>query len=128
MEMFQTESAYDSELFLESDLNPFRNVLGADAAMFTIVKSWKKSTIGGKITVGIEYILRSTKTGETLYNRDGLITLDTSISGAGGGLFPAYWQTTYHITTCIDGIPGRTGTLKLVEWRHETGCTCPAYG
>lgn len=39
MEMFQTESAYDSEMFLENDINIFKKVLGADAAMFTIIKS-----------------------------------------------------------------------------------------
>ena len=39
MEMFQSESAYDAELFIEGDLSQFRNVLGADAAMFTKIKS-----------------------------------------------------------------------------------------
>ena len=39
--------------------------------------------MGGKITAGVEYILRSTKTGETLYQREGLINVDTS-SGGGG--------------------------------------------
>lgn len=86
MEMFQQESAYDAEMFLEADLTPFRNVLGADAAMFTIIKSWERVNLGGMLTVQIEYILRSTKTGETLYNREGQITVDTSISSGTGGL------------------------------------------
>ncbi len=84
MEMMQTESAYDSEMFLTGSLEQFKNVLGADAAMFTIIKSWQKSTVGGKITVGVEYVLRSTTSGETLYNREGLITVDTSINTGGG--------------------------------------------
>ena len=88
MEMFQSESAYDAEQFIESDLSQFRNVLGADAAMFTIIKSWKRSTVGGMLTAGVEYILRSTKTGETLYKREGLISVDTRIH-AGGGAFGA---------------------------------------
>ncbi len=79
MEMFQTESAYDAEMFLEADLTQFRNVLGADAAMFTIIKSWSRNKIGGNLKAGVEYILRSTKTGATLYHREGLITLDTSV-------------------------------------------------
>lgn len=87
MEMFQTESAYDSEMFLDGDLTTFRNVLGADAAMFTIIKSWKRNNVGGKLTAGVEYILRSTKTGETIYRREGLIKVDTSVSSGGGGLF-----------------------------------------
>ena len=86
MEMFQQESAYDAENFLEADLSAFRNVLGADAAMFTIIKSWKRSNLGGNLTVDIEYILRSTKTGQTLYTREGKIKLDTSVNGGGGGL------------------------------------------
>ena len=88
MELFQSESAYDAEQFIEADLSQFRNVLGADAAMFTIIKSWKRNNVGGKLTAGVEYILRSTKTGETLYKREGLIKVDTSVKG-GGGLFGA---------------------------------------
>lgn len=86
MEMFQQESAYDAELFLEGDLTPFRNVLGADAAMFTIIKDWRRNNVGGMLTVKIEYILRSTKTGQTLYTREGEIMVDTSIDAGGGGL------------------------------------------
>lgn len=89
MEMFQTESAYDSEMFLDQELNMFKNVLGADAAMFTIIKSWKRNNVGGKLTVGIEYILKSTTTGETLYQREGLIKVDTSISSSGAGVLGA---------------------------------------
>ena len=85
MEMFQSESAYDAEQFIEADLSQFRNVLGADAAMFTIIKSWKRNKIGGKLTAGVEYILRSTKTGETLYKREGLISVDTSVNAGNSG-------------------------------------------
>ena len=66
-------------------INIFKKVLGADAAMFTIIKSWSRKTVTGKLTVGVEYILRSTSTGETLYHREGLINVDTSVN-AGGGL------------------------------------------
>ena len=86
LEMFQEESAYDSEQFIEGDLSSFRNVLGADAAMFTIIKSWKRNNVGGKLTAGVEYILRSTKTGETIYQREGLIKVDTSVRSGSGGL------------------------------------------
>ncbi len=85
MEMFQAESAYDAEQFIEADLSQFRNVLGADAAMFTIIKSWSRNKLGGTLTAGVAYILRSTKTGETLYQREGLISVDTSINTGAGG-------------------------------------------
>lgn len=86
MEMFQSESAYDAELFLGKDLSQFRNVLGADAAMFTIIKSWKRNNVLGELTAGVEYILRSTITGETIYRREGLINVDTSINGGGSAI------------------------------------------
>ena len=85
MEMFQQESAYDAEMFLEADLTPFRNVLDADATMFTIIKDWRRNNVGGMLTVKVEYILRSTKTGRTLYTREGEIKVDTSIDGGSGG-------------------------------------------
>lgn len=86
MEMFQQESAYDAEYFVEGDISIFQKVLGADAAMFTIIKDWRRNNIGGLLTVNIEYILRSTKTGQTLYSKEGEIKMDTRINGGGGGL------------------------------------------
>ena len=85
MEMFQQESAYDAEMFLENDLTAFRKVLGADAVMFTVIKDWRRNNVGGKLKVNIEYILRSTKTGQTLYKREGDISVDTSVNSGGGG-------------------------------------------
>lgn len=84
MEMYQQESAYDAEMFLESDLASFREFMGADAAMFTIIKEWRKNVARAKIYVTIEYILRSTKTGQTLYNREGEITVDMSVKVGNG--------------------------------------------
>ena len=89
MSVLQEQSAYDGEQFLEADLGMFYKALGADAAMFTIVKSWSRSKLGGTLTAGVEYILRSCKTGETLYHREGVITVDTSVNtnnGRSGGL------------------------------------------
>ena len=87
MEMFQQESVYDAEQFLEADLTQFRNVLGADAVMFTIIKDWRRNNLGGSLSVDVEYILRSTKSGQTLYSREGNISVDTSVSNNGGGAF-----------------------------------------
>lgn len=86
MEMFQAESAYDAELFIEGNLSTFRDVLGADAAMFSIIKDWKRVNALGVITVEVEYILRSTKTGETLYQREGRVTLNLNSQNTSGGL------------------------------------------
>lgn len=118
MEMFQAESAYDAEMFIENDLSQFRNVLGADAAMFTIIKSWKRNNLGGKLTVGVEYILRSTKTGETLYQREGLVKVDRSVSGSGGGLLGALvdMAATAASTAATDNVvAGRACTVFVLS-------------
>lgn len=84
MDFLKSESAYDSELFIDGDLAPFRNILGADAVLFTVINKWDKSTIGGKITVDIEYVLKSTATREVLFERKGELTVDTSVNSGGG--------------------------------------------
>lgn len=89
MDLFKGESAYDSEMFINGDLKKFRSILGADACMFTTIKSWKRNNLGGVITVDVEYTLKSTRTNEILYQREGLIHLDTSVGVSGGGLFGA---------------------------------------
>lgn len=91
MEVFQQESAYDAELFLEGSLQVFNDAIGADAVMFTIIKSWKRNNVFGTIRADVEYILRSTKTGKTLYSREGDVKLDLSVNdssrkGLGGML------------------------------------------
>ena len=89
MDLFKGESAYDSEMFINGDLKKFRSILGADACMFTTIKSWNRNNLGGVITVDVEYTLKSTRTNEILYQREGLIHLDTSVGVSGGGLFGA---------------------------------------
>lgn len=110
MDLFQSESAYDAENFINGSLTSFRDVLGADAAMFTIITAWKRNNIGGKITAEVEYILRSTKTGETLYSRKGKIALDTSTSS--GNL----------LTKVIVNVISTATTDKV-----EAGRACNAY-
>lgn len=86
MDMFQSEGAYDSEMFIDGDLSQFRNVLDCDAVMFTRIKKWSKKALGGTITVDVEYTLKSASTGEILYQREGEIKLDTSVNSGGGSL------------------------------------------
>lgn len=86
LELFQTEGAYDSEMFIDGDLSQFHNVLGCDAVMFTRIKKWSKKAALGMITVDIEYILRSAITGDILYKREGEIKLDTSVNSGSNSL------------------------------------------
>ncbi len=86
MEILKKESAYDSELFLESPLDKFGEVFGADLAVFTIIHKWDKSPIAGKVNVQVEYVIKSIKTNDVVYNRIGDVVYDTSISSGTGGL------------------------------------------
>ena len=117
MELFQSESAYDAEQFIEGDLSQFRKVLGADAAMFTKIKSWKRNNIGGKLTAGVEYILRSTKTGETLYQREGLITVDTSVGNSSSpiGLLVNVVATAIKTAATDKVVAGRACTVFVLS-------------
>ncbi len=85
MEILKRESAYDSELFLNTSLSKFGDVFGADVALFTIINKWDKSSIGAKVYVEVEYILKSVSTNEVLFTRTGSVTYDTSVSTGVGG-------------------------------------------
>lgn len=86
MEILKKESAFDAELFIDTPLNKFNEVFGADIAVFTIIHKWDKSSIASKVNVEIEFIIKSTKTNEILYTRRGDIRYDTSISTGLGGI------------------------------------------
>ena len=80
MDILKEESAYDSEMFLEQSMKKMGEVFGADAVLFTIIHDWRKTTIASQVSVKIEYILKSTKTDEILFNRVGDIKLSTSMN------------------------------------------------
>lgn len=86
MEILKKESAYDAELFLNSPLNKFGEVFGADLAVFTIIHKWDKSGLAAKVYVEVEYIIKSIKTNEILYTRKGDVTYNTSVSTGAGGI------------------------------------------
>lgn len=89
MELYKSESAYDAELYLNGSLGRFKEVLGADAVLFTTINKWEKAALSSKITVDAEYILKSTTNDEILFHRKGHIVYDASVGGGGGGLFGA---------------------------------------
>jgi hypothetical protein len=89
MEMLKRESAYDSELFLNSSLKKFGEVFGADLAVFTIINKWDKSGLAAKVYVQVEYIVKSISTNEVLYTRMGEVIYDTSVNTGGTGAMGA---------------------------------------
>lgn len=83
MEILKEESAYDAELFLDSSMKRVGELFGVDAVLFTIIHDWSKTTIASQIRVDIEYVLKSTKTDEVLFQRKGKITLTKQSGGSG---------------------------------------------
>lgn len=83
-DLLKQESAYDSELFINGSLAPFRKVFGADAVLFTTINKWEKQSGLSYIVVGIEYTLKSAKTNEVLFYRNG--ELKVSFSSGSKGL------------------------------------------
>lgn len=87
MEMMKRESAYDAELFIEGSLKKFNEFFGADLALFTIIHKWDKSSLMSTVEVEVEYIIKSTITGEVVFYRRGDLIVDTSVNVKGGGAF-----------------------------------------
>jgi len=84
MEILKEESAYDAELLMDYSMKNVGELFGVDAVLFTIIHDWSKTTLASQVRVNIEYILKSTKSDEILFNRQGNITLN--ITSSAGGL------------------------------------------
>ena len=84
-EILKNESAYDAENFLEASLGKFNEAFGADAVLFTSINEWDKSSIGAKVTVDLEYVLKSCKTNEVLWTKKGKMVYSTSVDTGVGG-------------------------------------------
>lgn len=78
LDLLKSNSAYDSELFIQEDLSQFRKIFGTDAILFTIINEYSKSAIAGNVTVNVDYIIRSAKTNKTLFHHQGEISFDSS--------------------------------------------------
>jgi hypothetical protein len=80
MEILKEESAYDSEMFINGSMKKVGELFGVDAVLFTTIHEWTKTAIASQIRVKIEYLLKSTKTDEILFNRVGDVTLSISMN------------------------------------------------
>ena len=87
MEMFQQESAYDAELFVNVPLTTFRNYFGCDAVVFSEITNWAKS--GFTINANIRYFIKSASTGEILFDRSCDLILDLSIDSGNNSAIAA---------------------------------------
>jgi len=66
----------------------FAKTFGADAVLYVTIDKWDTNyyVIGGNVTVGIDYLLKSAKTGAELWSYSNETKVDTSGGNTGGGL------------------------------------------
>ena len=81
MDILKAESAYDAELFIDKPLTAFKDYFGADAVVFSQIDDWAKKGFG--IETKIRYIIKSTASGEILFDRSCDLYLDLQQNSGG---------------------------------------------
>ena len=81
MDILKAESAYDAELFIDKPLTAFKDYFGADAVVFSQIDDWAKKGFG--IETKIRYIIKSTTSGEVLFDRSCDLYLDLQQNSGG---------------------------------------------
>lgn len=86
-DMMQHEGAYDTEILVNVPPQKFKDYFGADAVLYSRITHWDTAyyVVGGHVTVGVAFLLKSTTTGEELWKYDGVLQVSTG-GGGGGGL------------------------------------------
>lgn len=74
MEFLKSESAYDAEMFIDGSISKFGDVFGVDAVIFSVIDVWQKEGTG--IRTKIQYMIKSTKTNDILFDRTCELYLD----------------------------------------------------
>lgn len=86
--IFESEGIVDGRQLQSIPPQLYQTNFGADAVLFITVNEWDKSyyVIAGNVTVGLDYTLLSTETGETLWSYSGEVVMDTSGNSGTGNL------------------------------------------
>ena len=87
MDVLKAESAYDAELFIDKPLTMFREYFGADAVVFSQIDDWTKRGFG--IDTKIRYIIKSTTSGEIIFDRSCDLYLDLQQNSGGNSALSA---------------------------------------
>lgn len=94
--VLQNEGISEGEQLKDVPPQKFAEHFGADAVLYVTIEKWDTSyfVIGGNVTVGIDFRLKSTKTGATLWAYKDELVMDTSgDSNNGGGILGAIIAT-----------------------------------
>ena len=87
MDVLKAESAYDAEMFIDKPLTMFRDFFGADAVVFSQIDDWTKRGFG--IDTKIRYIIKSTTSGEIIFERSCDLYLDLQQNSGGNSALSA---------------------------------------
>ena len=87
MDVLKAESAYDAEMFIDKPLTMFRDFFGADAVVFSQIDDWTKRGFG--IDTKIRYIIKSTTSGEIIFERSCDLYLDLEQDSGGNSALSA---------------------------------------
>lgn len=85
-DILRREGAASAEVFLNQPLNKFGEVFGADAVLFTTITQWQKNAVMSTVDVEVEYVLKSTRDNEVLFQRKGNIEYSTKVKVNNAGL------------------------------------------
>lgn len=82
----RNEGLSEGEMLKDIPPEKFAEPFGADAVLYVTIEEWDTNyfIIGGNVTVSIDFRLKSTKTGETLWAYKNKLILDTTGSDSGG--------------------------------------------
>lgn len=85
MEILKNESAYDAEMFVNGSVKKFGELFGCDAVLFTTINRYQRKKLSAKIIVEIQYVLKSTKTDEILFERTGKLVYSPNNGSSNNG-------------------------------------------
>jgi len=117
--ILRNEGMSEGEQLTKIPPQKFAEYFGADAVLYVTINKWDTNyyVIGGNITVGVNFQMKSCKTGDTLWSYNNEMVLDTSgDANNGGGLLGAIIATA--IATAIqDYVPvaRRLNTVALTQ-------------
>jgi hypothetical protein len=130
-DMMKHEGAYETETLMNVPPQKFREYFGADAVLFVRITKWDTSyyVIGGHVTVGVDFKLKSTTTGAELWKYDGVLQVSTG-GGGGGGLAGLIVQVvvTAINTAMADYVPVAKRANAMVISTIPTGKYHPMHG
>lgn len=87
-DILKDEGVYDTETLIRAPPQKFRDYFGADAVMYIWIKRWDTTyvVVAANLTVSVRCVLKSTSSGQTLWEYEGTVVEDTTVRVSGGGL------------------------------------------